>query len=283
LAPLRGHAWYVTGLAFSADGRWLYSVGWDGSVRRWDTATWREKPAVSDAATGVVARSPVGAVVAWEGDGGALHLSDAAPGKELRTLPGNAAGFSCLAFSPDGSVLAAGGSDLSVQLWEVASGRSLQQWCWPKGKDPHTSIEDIAFTPDGKTLATASFRSSEVLLWDARTGARLARAPHEEVYGAAFMPDGRTLVSAGWDRAVRWWDVAELRPVGAVVLPEPNRAAGSQIDNRLRAIRCSPDGRLLATISLRGAVTVWDARNRKSVHSFQATDGQSFLAFSPDG
>jgi WD40 repeat protein len=283
LAPLRGHTGYVTALVFTADGRWLYSAGWDGAIRRWDTSTWQEKPLVPDAATGTVARSPVGSVLAWEGDGGVLHLGDAVTGQTVRTLAGNPAGFSQLAFSPDGSILAAGGSDLSLQLWEVASGKLLRQWSWPKGKDPHTDVDDIAFTPDGKTLATASFRSHEVLLWDVRTGARLARAPHEMVRGVVFTPDGRTLVSAGWDRALRWWDVAELRPLDAVLLPGQTGKGRVSADERLEALARSPDGRLLATLNLDGRVSVWDARGRTVLHSFQATSGQCNLAFSPDG
>jgi WD40 repeat protein len=283
LAPLRGHTWYVLGLIFSADGRWLYSVGWDGAIRRWDTGTGQEKAIVPGAATGTVARSPVGSLLAWEGEGGVLHFADAVTGKTVRTLPGNPAGFAHLAFSPDGSILAAGGNDLSLQLWEVATGKLLRQWSWPKGKDPHTGVEDIAFSPDGKTLATASFRGHEVLLWDVSTGARLARAPQEMVYGVVFTPDGQTLVSAGWDRGLRWWDVPGLRPRDAVVLPNEFGVAAPFSDPRLHAVACSPDGRLLATINLGGGVSVWDARDRKRLHSFQAVGGQCNLTFSPDG
>jgi RNA polymerase sigma factor (sigma-70 family) len=283
LEPLRGHTWYVSGLVFSTDGCWLYSTGWDGAIRRWDTATWREQRVVPAAATGMAARSPVGSVLAWEGDAGVLHLADAATGKEVRTLPGNAAGFSRLAFSPDASVLAAGGIDMSLQLWEVASGKLLRQWSWPKGKDPAAAVDDIAFTPDGKALATASFRNHEILLWDVGTGARLAWAHHEMVRSATFSPDGRTLVSAGWDRAVRWWGLPELKPVDAVLLPAPAGRGGVSADDRLEGIARSPDGQLLATINLDGDVRVWDAGGRKIVSSFRAVRGQCNLAFSPDG
>jgi RNA polymerase sigma factor (sigma-70 family) len=282
LPPLRGHRWYVWGLAFAAQGGWLYSVGWDGSIRRWDTATGQQKPVTTDAATGTSAWSPVGGVLAWEGDGGVLHLGDAATGKKLRTLAGNPAGFSRLTFSPDGATLAAGGNDLSVQLWQVASGQLLRQWSWPKGKDPHACVNDLAFTPDGTMLATAGFRSQEVLLWDVRTGARLARAPHEMAYGVVFTPDGRTLVSAGWDRALRWWSVPDLRPLDAFILPSDRTKPGSP-DTRLHALARSPNGRLLATIDLAGYVGVWDATSHTLLHSFRANSGQCNVAFSPDG
>jgi RNA polymerase sigma factor (sigma-70 family) len=283
LAPLRADTWYVTGLVFDPKGQWLYSAGWGGAIRRWDVATWQERPVARSAATGTMARSPVGSLVVWEGEKGVLHLGDAATGKILRTLPGNPAGFSHLTFSPDGSILAAGGDDLSVQLWEVATGKKLRQWSWPKGKDPHACVDDMAFTPDGKMLATAGLRSNEVLLWDVQTGARLGRAPHPMAKGVIFAPDGRMLVSAGWDQSVRWWSMPDLKPVDAVSLPDQNGVARSRPDPRLQAIARSPDGRLLATIGLDGAFRIWDAMSRKLLRSFPAVKGQCNVAFSPDG
>jgi WD40 repeat protein len=285
LAPLHGHVWYVSGLVFAPDGRYLYSAGWDGRICRWDTATWQQKRVAENPATGMVACSPRDALLAWEGDGGVLHLSDTVTGSIRRTLPGNPAGYSHLAFSPDGSVLAAGGNDLSVQLWDVKTGSLLRRWAWPKGKDPHAAVDDMAFTPDGNTLATAGFRSHEVLLWDVRSGTKLARAPHKMVFGVAFSVDGQTLVTAGWDRAVRWWKMPDLQPIDAVIMPEANQGndVGKPGDWRFHALARSPDGRLLATISLDGFFSVWDATSHALLHSFRGLSGQCGTAFSPDG
>jgi RNA polymerase sigma factor (sigma-70 family) len=284
LTPLRGHSWYVTGLAFDPKGQWLYSTGWDGSIRRWDTTTWREKLVTPDTATGAVARSPAGPIVVWEGDGGVLHVGDATTGKKHRTLTGNPAGFSDLAFSPDGSILAAGGNDLSVQLWDMAAGKLLRQWSWPKGKDPHTCVERLAFTSDGKILATVSFRSNEVVLWDVKTGERRGQVQHKEVYGAVFSADDSTLVTAGWDRAVRWWRMVDLKVTDTVTLPkEVIKGPDGLGDARLHDLARSPDGRLLATMDLGGAFGIWDATSRKLLRSFPGLRGQCNIAFSPDG
>jgi RNA polymerase sigma factor (sigma-70 family) len=284
LDPLRGHSWYVTGLAFDPKGHLLYSTGWDGSIRRWDTATWREKPISADTATGTVARSPAGPIIVWEGDGGVLHVGDAVSGKKFRTLAGNPAGFSDLTFSPDGSILAAGGNDLSVQLWDVAAGKMLRQWSWPKGEDPHTDVNRMTFTSDGKILATVSFRAKEVVLWDVKTGERRGQVRHNEVYGAAFSPDDSTLITAGWDRAVRWWHMPDLKLIDTVTLPkEVIKGPDGLGDARLHDLARSPDGRLLATIDLGGAFGIWDAKDRKLLRSFPGLRGQCNIAFSPDG
>jgi RNA polymerase sigma factor (sigma-70 family) len=277
MPALRGHGWYVSGLVFAPDGRFLYSVGWDGNIRCWDTATWRERPAPM-AATGTVARAPVGSIVAWEGDGGVVHLSDAVTGRMLRTLPGKAAGFTRLVFSPDEAVLAAAGNDLSVQLWDVASGKLRREWSWPKGKDGYQVVEDMAFAPDGKTLATADFRGSEVLLWDTQSGTRLGRAAHQMAFGVVYGHDGRTLITVGWDRALRWWSLPGLQALGAMILP-----AGTKNDLRLHAITASADGRRLATIDLGGGISVWDAASHQVLRSFPALMGQCRIALSPDG
>src|SRR5262249_39703793 len=152
----------------------------DGTVRRWGLASQQEMP-VGDAATGVVARSPDGAVLASVGAKGTIALFDSARGAALRTLAGNPARYVGLAFRPDGRTLAASGNDLSIQLWDVATGRLLRQWSWPKGKDPHTNANDLAFSPDGRILATAVFRANAVILWDTATGERLVQLVHESV------------------------------------------------------------------------------------------------------
>ena len=276
LGSLRGRAWYVTALAFAPDGRTLYSTGWDGVIRRWNTATWKEIPTDTTAATGLIAISPKGSLLAWESTGGEIHLADARTGTDLRTMPGNPAGFSKLAFSPDGSVLAAGGVDLSIQLWSTSTGKLLRQWTWPKGNDPNANVNDISFAPDGMTLATATFRMNEVLLWNLQTGARLARAKHTDAFGVSFDRDSQTLVSAGWDRAIRWWALPNLQSSNVIALPEPAKDA---TDPRFYALAHSPDYRLLATIDLRGEIVIRDATTHKSLISFPAMSGQCNIAF----
>jgi hypothetical protein len=172
-----------------------------------------------------VAFSPNGSLVAAGGIRGFVSLREARGGRErsVLTVPGvkefEDAGFlRTLAFSPDGRVLAAGGTyDASAHLWDVATGRyrgALTSFVVPKGKGRMDRIEALAFSPDGKTLATVGY-DRELRLWDVATGHLHAvlRGHADGVSAVAFSPDGRTIATGADDGTLKLWDVpASARP-----------------------------------------------------------------------
>ena len=136
----------------------------------------------------------------------------------------------------------------------------------------------MAFSPDGKTLASGSFDNS-VKLWDVSTGKNTATlAEHAEaVYCVAFSPDGKTLASAGGTASlgeIKLWDVA----AGKLLADLPGHA------KRVIAVAFSPDGAILASAGGENIVRLWDLATRKSIKTLEGhTDGVKCLAFSPDG
>jgi WD40 repeat protein len=284
-ASLKGHTWYPWALAFSRDGKTLYSSGWDRAIRRWDVAT-RKQLELPEGTWGssVIAASPDGRTLAYEDGWGAIRLVDAASGaqKQKLELPGTRYGE--LAFSPAGSQLAAGGGeddDIKVVVWDIASGTVAHQWKWPRGADPHSSINSLAYSPNGKRLAAAVFRQSSATLWDMTSGEQVAKLPHKQIYGLSFTGDDE-LVSAGWDRAVRFWnaDSGTLEQTIDLAPVFPN-------DQELRmvAVCSSPDAELLATAQLQGKLRVWQSANMALRAEFQF-DGRFIdgaICFSPDG
>jgi RNA polymerase sigma factor (sigma-70 family) len=186
-----------------------------------------------------------------------------------------------VALSTDGWVVARGSSANTVTLWAVASRKELHTL---RG---HTApIFCLAFSPDGKTLASATGDyiketcPGEVKLWDVATGKERARLPGHRrmVLSLAFSPDGKTLASSS--DTVKLWDVGtgkeklELKPTG-----------GSPW-----SLAFSPDGKVLATgvgvweDNTPGFVYLWDARTGKERATLRGHRGVvACLGFAPDG
>ena len=283
---LSGTRWYPWALAFTADSKMLYSSGWDAVVRRWDIVAEKQLDLPKGVhATGVVAASPDGRTLAYEDDSATIHVVDAADGRERRTLKLPGTTFSQLAFSPDSCRLAGGGSTddkVQVAVWGLASGEVVHRWDWPKGRDPHSTVESLCFTPSGNHLAAAVFRQSLAYVWDLTTDQRIAQLTHSEIYGLSFSPDGKTLATAGWDSTVHFWESKTGKRQREFNVTK-SQAKGD--DNRMYTACYSPAGGLIATAHLDGKVRVWQADDMtlraKFIVDYRFAYGA--MSFSPDG
>jgi RNA polymerase sigma factor (sigma-70 family) len=244
---------FVYELIFSPNGKLLGARSVDAKLRLWDLSTRKQVRTISDFGRQLSFSTDAAQVasIVMEGREGVVKIWSV-EGRERAVLPKiEGMWYDCLRFSPDNKILAVGGRD--VLLFDVASRKLLQSLS--------TWGISIAFAPDGKTLASASF--SALHLWDAATGREIAlRASMEGMVSVLEVaPDGRRLVSLSpYDAVVRVWDVAGGKPLAA--LP-----AGANF-RELHIGAMSSDGKRFATGGSAGKVRIWDVDTAKEVQSW---------------
>jgi serine/threonine protein kinase len=174
--------------------------------------------------------------------------------KPVRTLRKHDAGVRTLAFSHDGTVLASGGLDHVIYLWDTITWETRG----PLEGSPG-DVSGLAFAPDGRRLASVTSANDDcrVRVWDVAAGrpAGTLGPAADGMWAVAYSPDGRTVACGGFDRTLYLMDAA----TGEERMTIPD--AASQF---VRGLSFSGDGRQIAAGGS-GPTRVWDAATGKEV------------------
>jgi WD40 repeat protein len=282
--PLMGHPDSVEGVAFSASGNLLASVGCGlpsnsapcprGQVRLWNAASRQPLTApldVTHSNAKSVAFDPIGNLLAVGSDDGTITLWDASWQRIAELTRGKRPGVIALAFSPDGASLAAGSRDGALVLWNIATRQAHEL------PQEHTrSVESLAFNYDGTLLASGS-SDKRVIIWDVAGQHVLRRLTQhiKSVYSVAFSPDGKLLASGSADQSVMLWDVSTGQRVG-----KPLRGHTQTVFS----VAFSHDGAVLASGSGDHTIVLWDVAAQQQIgQPLRGHTGTVYsLAFSSD-
>ncbi|MBI5491200.1 MAG: PD40 domain-containing protein [Deltaproteobacteria bacterium] len=205
IRSLEGHTDGIWDLAFSADGSRLASTAIDDAIRVWDPSGGGELLRVAEGVgAAAVAFSPDGLTLAAAGGRQHwVHAWDAATGAERSASHDGA--VLAVAFAPGGDELAAASSDGRLHVWDVASG--TRRLAFPVAEGEAIAV---AWSPDGRTLATIGSQEPRVRLWNATDGQALRDAGRFDrpAVSLAFSADGTVLFVGCDGRAVHAIDVA---------------------------------------------------------------------------
>jgi WD40 repeat protein len=272
----------VGAIAFSSDGKLLAVVQTEGGVNVWDAASGKHLHQLTNGGGRVAlngcAFAPQGHQLAAGGEGNTVRLWDASTGKQVQhwtwqPMDGKGrtvADILCLAFSPDGKTLAASGfirpasnsretaMVLVLLMWETVTGcerlrlRTNLDFADGDPTSPYLIINQLpmsmTFSPDGKTLALASF--AHLHLIDTFTGKDVRLFSTHSCIGktATFSRDGKSLFLGRQDGGIRVLDAGTGRVVRDI--------AGHE--EVVLSLALSPDGKTLASGSADGTVLMWD-------------------------
>ena len=292
MLTLEGHSDQVTDVAFNSDATRIASASNDHTVKVWDAGTGQEIQTLKGHTSFVtdVSFCADGTRIASGCRDGKVKLWDAGESQESLTLKGHTQPIWGLSFSPDGKRIASasGANNGTIYLPPDANTTEgvVKVWDAVTGLETLTlnghgdSVNCVAFSPDGSTIASGSHDTS-VKVWDAATGQeRLTFEGHaDHVTSVAFSPDGMRIAStsgAKHDSAgdVKVWDAT----TGQEALTFKGHAGG------VRSVAFSPDGTRIASGSYDRTVKVWDSTTGQERLTLNGHPAWVYcVAFSPDG
>lgn len=178
---------------------------------------------------------------------GFSRLTSVFSGNRLGTLKGHTDQILSIAISPDDKILASGGLDETIRLWDIGAKTHVKTLT-----KHNSSVRCVSFSPDGKVLASADERGS-VYLWDTLNFQPKAIPEVDTnmftlIYSLTFSPDGKILAIGG--KGIYLWDMNTNKLITTF----------KSQTGAMNSVQFSPDGSLLASGNSDGTILIWDVK-----------------------
>ena len=293
----------------SSIGTWIY-----------DVRTGEALDLITEPFTEDMHLSPDGETLAV-GTDGSVYLWDLETKKLKNVLVGDTHRVGSLTFCPTGETVAGATWNNAIQIWDRHTGKLLKTLIGHTDLNKLSmSLHFMAYSDDGKRLASVGWRDRTIRIWDVETGQRLQTitALPERIYNVAYSPDSQSLVGGGSDSNIYLWDVGtgehlktftgHTSPVGSVTYSRDGTTLVSgSWDKTIRfwdastgellktltghtevvnAVMYAPDGKTVVSMShYDGTIRFWDAETAKPLKMITGHTGSygRSVAFSPDG
>ncbi len=180
-------------------------------------------------------------------------------------------------YSPDGELLAVAGADAVVRFYKQPDDHLVQTL-----ETEQIEVNDVAFTPEGKTVATIG-DDQTLRLWDLSSGEELWSTQAVDngiALQSVFLRDGQLLATSGQETVVRLWNVSDGSPVGSLQMP-----TGDNNNPHVTSLAATTDGRYIAVTGPRQHCAIYDVETEPAscVWQREATGPVKSAAFSEDG
>ena len=229
---LRDQSSLIPSVSWAGDSRRLAAIGEDGTIFIWDLNNGTQpifKQTDNIGKIDCLAFSPDGTQLAIGTMSGEVRILDT-HNNQVSVLSGGTKAARMVAWSPDGSAVAAAYFDKTVRIWNT-SDHTLRATL-----TGHTDLVlAVAWSPDGSRVVSGG-EDNTIRIWNAHNGQQLNQINDHThwVRGLAWSPNGRLIVSASYDGTVRFWQAGTMQPA-AQVLSLPGRGV---------SVVFHPDGRL---------------------------------------